>query len=60
MKYRRTVAPRNVSRPKAEQRAGIHWLLLFALLLAAAYIEVWESTAASDLSLRIDRLQERV
>jgi cell division protein FtsL len=38
----------------------VHWLLVFALLLAAAFIEVWESTAVSQLSLDIDRLQVQV
>jgi cell division protein FtsL len=38
----------------------VHWLLVFALLLAAAFIEVWESTAVSQLSLEIDRLRAQV
>jgi len=42
------------------RREGVHWLLVFALLLAAAFIEVWESTAVSQLSLEIDKLRAQV
>jgi hypothetical protein len=33
---------------------------VFSLLLAAAFIEVWESTAVSQLSLEIDKLRAQV
>lgn len=42
------------------RREGVHWLLVFALLLSAAFIEVWESTAVSQLSLDIDKLRAQV
>ena len=38
-------------------RRGVHWMLLFGVVLAVAFIEVWESTAVSQLTLEIDRLQ---
>jgi hypothetical protein len=38
----------------------VHWVLVFSLLLAAAFIEVWESTAVSQLSLEIDKLRGQV
>jgi len=42
------------------RREGVHWVLVFSLLLAAAFIEVWESTAVSQLSLQIDKLRGQV
>ena len=59
MRIRGTVASRRPG-PRKQRRTGTHWLLLFALLLSAAFIEVWESTTASQLSIEIDRLQEEV
>jgi cell division protein FtsL len=42
------------------RRDGVHWVLIFSLLLAAAFIEVWESTAVSQLSIQIDKLRAQV
>lgn len=55
-------APGTLGQPPARspRRSGVHWWLVFFLLLAAAFIEVWESTAVSQLSLDIDRLQVQV
>jgi hypothetical protein len=36
---------------------GVHWMLVFGVVFAVAFIEVWESTAVSQLSLEIDRLE---
>ena len=47
-------------RSRAGHREGVHWILVFSLLLAAAFIEVWESTTVSQLSLEIDRLRGQV
>jgi cell division protein FtsL len=60
MKMRK--APSGSARPwsRAGRREGVHWILVFTLLLAAAFIEVWESTAVSQLSLEIDRLRGQV
>jgi hypothetical protein len=60
MRDRRRVANRKPTRSSRDHGSGSHWLLLFALLLAAAFIEVWETTTASQLSLEIDRLEETV
>src|SRR5262245_60445019 len=57
MKVRKAPVPAPRSRGRHE---GVHWLLVFALLLAAAFIEVWESTAVSQLSLEIDKLRAQV
>jgi hypothetical protein len=55
MKVRKAGVARTRSR-----REGVHWVLVFSLLLAAAFIEVWESTAVSQLSLQIDKLRGQV
>jgi len=60
MKDRRRVVNRKVTRTSRDRGIGTHWLLLLTLLLAVAFIEVWESTTASQLSLEIDRLEESV
>lgn len=46
--------------PSRGRREGVHWILVFALLLSAAFIEVWESTSVSQLSLEIDKLRAQV
>ncbi len=55
----RRLAPRPSAGPGA-RRPGAHWLLLAALLLAAAFIEVWETTTASELSIDIEGLRVQV
>jgi len=60
MKVQRAPVATRPAVSRAARREGVHWLLIFALLLAAAFIEVWESTAVSQLSLDIDRLQDQV
>jgi hypothetical protein len=45
---------------RASGGAGAHWLLLAALFLAAAFVEVWETTTASKLSLDIEELRHDV
>jgi cell division protein FtsL len=60
MKVQRGSAPVASATQSGSRVGGVHWLLVFALLLAAAFIEVWESTAVSQLSLEIDRLQVQV
>jgi cell division protein FtsL len=53
-------APVPVRPGSRNRREGVHWLLVFALLLSAAFIEVWESTSVSQLSLEIDKLRAEV
>jgi hypothetical protein len=60
MKVHRAAPPDRPPTARTARRSGVHWLLLFSLLLAAAFIEVWESTAVSQLSLEIDELQVQV
>lgn len=60
MRVKRGAAPHPGAAYAASRRGGVHWLLVFALLLAAAFIEVWESTTVSQLALEIDELQVQV
>ncbi len=60
MKVQRSPVPLTGAAHAARRGGGVHWLLVFALLLAAAFIEVLESTAVSQLSLDIGRLQAQV
>ena len=60
MSKQRATSRTPARRSSGDRKVGMHWLLLAALVLAAAFIEVWESTTASALSLEIDRLKEEV
>jgi hypothetical protein len=60
MRVKRAAAPYAGAAHAGTRGGGVHWLLVFALLLAAAFIEVWESTTVSQLSLEIDGLQVQV
>jgi hypothetical protein len=60
MRVKRAAAPHPGATHVGPRHGGVHWLLLFALLLAAAFIEVWEATVVSQLSLEIDGLKTQV
>jgi len=57
MRDPRIPALRRLAPSPGRKRGGPHWILFAALLLAAAFIEVWETTTASELSLQIEDLQ---
>ena len=60
MRDPRLPALRRLAPSPRRKRGGPHWILFAALLLAAAFIEVWETTTASELSLQIEALQSKL
>jgi hypothetical protein len=60
MRDPRIPALRRLAPSPRRKRGGPHWILFAALLLAAAFIEVWETTTASELSLQIEELQSKL